>query len=118
MGSERLEGLKRLIDKFKRNQGMVLFTAKLTHAVGFPFLIASGVFKLDIKRFILFNFLAALPKTLFFIILGYYFGRASDVLGRYLKYSTVFGIALLLLAILIYIMVQRYAKRFFRKYGK
>lgn len=115
-GPGGFEGFKRLIDKFEENQGMVLFTAKLTHAVGFPFLIASGVFRLDIKRFILFNLLAAVPKTLIFMVLGYYFGRASYIIGRYLNYSAVIGIILLALAIAAYLLVQRYSRRLFKKY--
>ncbi len=112
----KLQGFKRLIKKFRKNQGMVLFTAKLTHAVGFPFLIASGAFRLDIKRFMLFNFLAALPKTLFFMVIGYYLGKASNIIGSYLRYSTLAGIILLAAAIGIYLLIQKYSRRLLKKY--
>jgi membrane-associated protein len=115
---EEFQGFRRLIEKFRENQGMVLFIAKLTHALGFPFLIASGALRLDIKRFILFNFLAALPKTLFFMVLGYYFGKASNIIGRYLRYSTASGIILLAIAIGIYLLIQKYSSRLFKKYEK
>lgn len=40
---ERFRKLERLKNKFKTHQGKILFTAKITHAVGFPIFIAAGL---------------------------------------------------------------------------
>lgn len=113
---ERFKKFEKLENKFKTYQGKILFIAKITHAAGFPILITSGILKMDLKRYILFNFLATLPKTLIFMILGYYFGQARETISRYLGYSTIIGIILFSLAIIIYFILQKYSKKLFREY--
>ncbi|MCJ7471992.1 MAG: VTT domain-containing protein, partial [Actinobacteria bacterium] len=113
---ERFRKLERLKNKFKTHQGKILFTAKITHAVGFPILIAAGIFKIDFKKYILFNFFAALPKTLILMMLGYYFGEARETIARYLGYSTIVGIFFFIFALVIYFIIQKYSKGLFKKY--
>lgn len=113
---DRLARFERLNDRFKRNQGKILFTAKITHVIGFPFLIAAGIFRIDLKRFIWFNFLATIPKVMIFMLLGYYFGEASVLISRYLGYGTIVVMLLLVLSIAVYFLIQRFAKKIFKKY--
>lgn len=113
---ERVSKFEKINDKFKNHQGKALFTAKITHVIGFPFLISAGIFKWDLKKFIWFNFLATLPKTLFFMLIGYYFGEAHEAISRYLGYSTLFGIAAFIIALIIYFIVIKFSKRFFKNY--
>jgi membrane-associated protein len=113
---EKFGRLARIENKFKANQGKILFTAKITHAVGFPFLITAGILKVDLKKYILFNFLAALPKTLIFMVIGYYFGEAGEAIGKYLRYSTYIGISLFVIAVAVFFILQKYSKKLFQKY--
>jgi len=113
---DKIARLEKLNNKFKESQGKILFTAKITHIIGFPFLIAAGIFHIDIKKFVWFNFLATIPKVIFFMILGYYFGEASEIITKYLGYSTFIGTALLILSLASYILIQKFFKKFFKKY--
>lgn len=113
---DKLDRFEKLSNKFKNHQGKILFIAKITHVIGFPFLVAAGIFRINIKKFIWFNFLATIPKVLFFMLLGYYFGEASEIISRYLEYGTLIGILLLILSIIIYFFIQRIAKKYFKRY--
>ncbi len=113
---DKLACFEELNNKFKNHQGKILFTAKITHIIGFPFLIAAGVFRVDIKKFIWFNFLATIPKVMFFMLLGYFFGEASELIGKYLGYSTLIGTLVLILSIAVYFLIQRFTRKFFKRY--
>jgi membrane-associated protein len=116
LNNERLNKFEKLNDKFKNHQGKILFIAKITHVLGFPFLINAGIFKWDIKKYILFNFYATVPKTICFILLGYFFGHASITISRYLGYGTYIGIGLFILAISIYFVAQKFTHKIFKRY--
>ncbi len=113
---DKLAGFERLNNKFKNHQGKILFTAKITHIIGFPFLIAAGIFRIDIKKFIWFNFLATIPKVMLFMVLGYYFGEASELISKYLGYGTLIGTLVLILLIAVYFLIQKFAKRILKHY--
>lgn len=100
---------------FGRHQGKILFMAKITHAIGFPFLIAAGLGKLNFKKYCFFNFLATVPKSFIFMGLGYYFGQAHELISDYLGYSTIIGLILLAFAILVFILFQRLMNNYFSK---
>ncbi|MFO7928743.1 MAG: VTT domain-containing protein [Candidatus Humimicrobiaceae bacterium] len=116
LNKERLKKIENLKYKFKNHQGKILFSAKITHAIGFPMLIASGVVKINFRKFIWYNFLATLPKSLILLALGYYFGEARQTISRYLGYSTIIGIIIFILAITIYLLSQKYIKKFFKNF--
>jgi membrane-associated protein len=116
LNNERLSKFEKLNDKFKNHHGKILFIAKITHMVGFPFLINAGIFKWDIRKYILFNLYATVPKTLCFMLLGYFFGHASITISKYLGYGTYIGIGLFICAISIYFVAQKFTKRIFKHY--
>jgi membrane protein DedA with SNARE-associated domain len=116
LNTERVDKFEKINDKFKKHRGKVLIIAKITHVIGLPFLISAGIFKWDLKKFIWFNFLATLPKTLFFIILGYYFGEAHEAISKYLGYSTLIGITAFSLSLIIYFVVVKLSKKLFKNY--
>jgi membrane protein DedA with SNARE-associated domain len=112
----RLDKLEKINERFKNHQAKVMFVAKVTHVIGFPFLIAAGIFKWDIKKYIWFNFLATLPKSLLWIIIGYFFGQASVLVNEYLKYGTYISIGIFILAIAVYFVIVKISRKYFKKY--
>lgn len=92
---------------FHRHYGKTLILAKITHAAGMPFLVGAGLARIDYRRFILFNFLATLPKALAFLTIGYYFGAAAATIDRYLKYGTWITLALIALMFIAYLSIGR-----------
>lgn len=116
LNQDSLIKFQKLNDKFKNHQGKILFAAKITHVIGFPFLINAGIFKWDIKKYILFNFLATIPKTLGFMLLGYFFGKAGNIISRYLGYGTYIGIGAFVCLIITYFLIVKFAKKKFKNY--
>jgi membrane protein DedA with SNARE-associated domain len=62
----------------------LLVTGKLTHALGFLVLIASGAARLPFLPFLGWNLLAALPKTALFTLAGYFGGAFYQHIDFYL----------------------------------
>ncbi|MDP3997397.1 MAG: VTT domain-containing protein [Candidatus Andersenbacteria bacterium] len=100
---------------FERYSGRTLLTAKLTHVVGMPFLLAAGIAKMPYRPFLWFNALATFPKTLVFVIIGYLFGQAHSIIGKYLAYSTWFGLLGLGGALLVYVIIQLAIRNYLTK---
>jgi membrane protein DedA with SNARE-associated domain len=59
----------------RKRAGRVLLFGKLTHSLGFAVLLAAGAARIRLGVFVLYNLLGTLPKSSFFIIIGYFFGR-------------------------------------------
>jgi membrane protein DedA with SNARE-associated domain len=94
----------------RSHRGKILFFGKLYHAVGVPILIAAGALKIPIKDFLWFNFLASLPKSLAFLMVGYFFGSTLTSINKYLGWTAA-GLALAAtLGIAVYIILRRSKK--------
>ncbi len=79
------ERLKKIEGYFEKNTGKTLIFAKVFHGVGGIFLIAAGIARIPLSKFIWFNFLGTIPKTLILISIGFYFGYAISTIKSYLE---------------------------------
>lgn len=102
--------LKNLEDHFEKHQFKTLIIGKITHAVGAIVLVAAGMAKVPYKKFILFNLLATIPKSLILILVGFYFGHAYKKLDRILDYSAFVIFFAVVLFILVYFLTKKLAK--------
>lgn len=103
-----LARVEKLEEHFNKHMGKALFLGKLSHGLGGIFLVAAGISKIPIGKFIWFNFLATLPKTLVLLIIGYYFGEAFIQLNRYINYVAIaFASMGILLPFLYYVGVDK-----------
>lgn len=94
--------LASVVQSFENYGARILVFAKLTHAAGFPVLIAAGTSHMPIQRFILANFAATVPKSLVFVTIGYFFGPAHALISHWLSLGSAMVLAViaaLLLAI-------------------
>lgn len=78
---ERLAGLA---EHFATRGGRTLVVGKLTHTLGAFALIAAGMAHMRFLPFLWYNFLATLPKSLFFLMLGYALGAAYKRVDAYI----------------------------------
>jgi membrane protein DedA with SNARE-associated domain len=102
---ERIERLER---HFGSHSGKTLIVGKLSHAVGGVVLIAAGASRMPFGRYLGFNLVATLPKSLALLLLGYYFGQAYHQLAHYLNDAAVVTVALAVLLVLVYLVVRRH----------
>ncbi len=84
-------------EHFKQHPAKTLLLAKLTHGAGFTVLISAGLAQMNFWKFLLYNFLGTIPKSLFFVVLGYYFGKAYYTIDTYLYYWSI-GIVMMIMA--------------------
>lgn len=74
-----------LVETFHSKGGRVLLAAKWTHAAGLPVLVAAGAARMPFWRFLQFNLLATVPKSLLFMIIGYTFGSAHAQIAGWIS---------------------------------
>lgn len=104
ISSERLEKIE---DHFKENTGKTLILAKTFHGIGGIFLIAAGVARISLPKFIWFNFLGTVPKTLILISVGFYFGYAISTIKSYLELIAAVFIGAGIVAVLTWLYFKK-----------
>ncbi len=105
---ERVEKIERHFDK---HSGKTLVLGKLTHAIGSIILFAAGVSRMSYWRFLWFNFVATLPKSLLFILVGFYFGASLMRINRILNITTLVMLGLFGIMIITFLGMRVLAKR-------
>jgi len=108
LSPRRLFGLMR---GFRRNGTRILVAAKLTHAAGFAALTAAGAAHMPFADFVIANTLAAIPKSLFFVALGYLFGSAHETIAGWLSGEAALLLAVGLVVVAVVYLRHRRAKR-------
>jgi len=78
-----------MLEQFHTQGGRILVVAKLTHSLGFAALLAAGAARMSIPAFFGFNLLATVPKTLFFILIGYGLGQAYATIDTWIWRGSV-----------------------------
>lgn len=94
--SARLKTIERL---YANHGGKILIVAKLTNALSLAAVVAAGLIKMPFRRFISFCIVAAIPKALILLLIGYYFGSAYADVSRLIQY-TFLGATLAILLLL------------------
>lgn len=99
--------LQKLATLLHAHPGKVLVIAKLTHVVGVPVLITAGVARLRFVTFFFFDLLPTLLKSLIFLLIGYYFGAATQTINGYITEATLIASGVLILIFIFYLSFAR-----------
>jgi|SRR3989344_880595 len=78
-----------------------LLALKLTPIIPTPGLMLVGATKMDLRKFTIFSLLITLPKSIVFMIIGYFFGQQYDKLSGYVTNGTYLILGALGLIIII-----------------
>ena len=106
LADERIGKIEAL---FNRHPSKILVALKLTPVLSTPGLMIAGASRIPLKNFIAVCSAVILPKTIFFMMIGYYFGSAYTIVsGKYEKGGLVFGI-LLFVIIGIYYATRKFS---------
>ena len=81
------EIIGRLEEHFKNHPGKTLIVGKISHFFGGPVLIAAGMARLKFSKFLWFNVLGTLPKSLVLLLVGFYFGEAYAKFDKFFTYA-------------------------------
>ncbi|OGN28152.1 MAG: hypothetical protein A3A33_02245 [Candidatus Yanofskybacteria bacterium RIFCSPLOWO2_01_FULL_49_25] len=112
LSQERMERIERLLNK---HAVKTLIALKLTPILPTPGLMIVGATRMPLSRYASISLLITLPKSLLFMIIGYYFGRSYDTIARYLHGGEYAILALIIVLILAYyahkIIVTKFSQR-------
>lgn len=92
----------RLENYFISHGGKTLLIGKISHGVGGIFLVAAGLAKMSFSKFVWYNFLATLIKSLALLLIGYFFGTAILKINSVLQFLAAISVSLLITALVIY----------------
>ncbi len=98
--NEKIEKAKQY---FNKNVGKTLLFGKFTHSAGFVILIGAGMARIPLKDFIIYNLIGIIPKSLLFILIGYFAGSAYNKIDSYIG-----KISLILFIFIIVFIVWKY----------
>ncbi|PIR76553.1 MAG: hypothetical protein COU32_01430 [Candidatus Magasanikbacteria bacterium CG10_big_fil_rev_8_21_14_0_10_42_10] len=92
--------------KIGNHEARFLFLGKIAHGFGTVFLLAAGTAKMPYGKFLLFNILPTLLKSLLFLLVGYYFGYAYTTIQVYVDYSALAMIVLAIIFVVLYVIIK------------
>lgn len=95
------KGLKKVTTAFQKRGGFFLFVGKLIPALKVFVPIPAGIAKMNRALFTTIIFISSLIWTIPFISIGFFFGKSSDVFGKY-------AIVLIFIAIIVAAIFYRY----------
>jgi len=105
------ERVKHLEKHFKKHSGKTLMFGKLSHAIGGVVLVAAGASKMPFRKFIWYTFLPTLPKSLIFLLIGFYFGEAYRQIDGYFSYATLCIFFATILVAAVYFFSKKFKKK-------
>ncbi len=92
-----------LEDHFAEKGGRTLLVGKLTHSAGLPIMLASGAARMNFTVYMLWNVLGTLPKTAFFVAIGWYLGSAYAAIDTWIwRLSLVLIIAVAMVLLIVW----------------
>lgn len=106
--TERIQSLEK---HFEQHAGKTLILGKLAHGVGAAALVAAGAAHVPYGKFLWFNLISTLPKSLMLILIGYYLGETYAHISRYLDYTSWGTLILAGIAIALYWGIRTGAKK-------
>ena len=91
--------------------GKTMFVIKFTPLFTTPGLILMGSLKIPLKKFIIYSLLITLPRTIFFILTGYYFGIAFDKIMNYYKIGGYIIVIFVIFVIISYLIFKKISSK-------
>ncbi len=106
-----MERVERLEKHFSKHTGKTLIIGKLSHTIGGVVLVAAGMAKVPFWKFIWYNFIPTLPKSLVLLLIGFYFGATYAKINNYLDYTVIGTIATAIVFTTTYFVIRRVSKK-------
>lgn len=104
----KLEKVERWI---QRHGPVMVLVGRLTPGLRTPTSIMAGVFEVPFHQFLLYTTLAAIIWSVFWLLLGYYFGRNLLPLAAYIHYPFYAVVAVVVVAVIVAMAYRWYRRR-------
>jgi membrane protein DedA with SNARE-associated domain len=97
---------------FGKHTGKTLIVGKMSHGVGGAILVAAGMAKIPFWKYVWFNTLASIPKSLGLLIIGYYFGHAYNQIDHYFTYAALGMLGIAILTAVMYTVIHKLGTKY------
>lgn len=111
------ERLAKLEELYATHPGKTLLAVKLLPFLATPGLVVAGIAKVPLKKYSWWNIAITLPSSLFYLIIGYYFGATYGLIAKYIKRVELIGAILLVVFIAIYFISRKLTQRIGKNLG-
>lgn len=115
LSEQKLRGVD---NHFLENGPKTLFFGKLFLGVELAVLVGAGISKYDLKKYIFYTLLPTIPKSLVFMLIGYFFGGTFVVLNSLLKNATLsvlfVGVGVIFFYFVVYKFIIARLRRFIK----
>ena len=101
------ERMHRIENLLNNHAAKTLIALKLTPVLPTPGLMLVGATKMPVKRFVKICSIIILPRTIFLVIMGYYFGAAYEVMANQFEKNYFILIAIIAIVAIIYYLFSR-----------
>jgi membrane protein DedA with SNARE-associated domain len=105
------EDIFRIERLFHKHGGKTLVLGKIVQVGITAVLVSAGLAKMRYWKFLYYNAIVTLPKSLLFVLVGFYFGRAYNKISNYL--DLIIFVTLIILVMLFFILKKKIAKFFY-----
>ena len=105
---QRIKYLENLLE---HHAGKALTIIKLLPILPTPGLILAGATRMPLKKYAFWSIIIIIPSSLFFLVVGYYFGAAYGAISRYVDYGGYAALGLLLLFVLVYYGYKKISRK-------
>jgi membrane protein DedA with SNARE-associated domain len=95
------ERIRRIEEHLKKHFGKTMIALKLTPVVPTPGFMLVGYLRLSFVNFTKYSAAVTLPKTIIFLVIGYFFGQLYNI-NQYLHYAEVIFPLTVVILMLIY----------------
>jgi membrane protein DedA with SNARE-associated domain len=109
--------IAKMIEKISEHGGKTVAILKYTPVLATPGLMLVGAVHMNWWRFFNFVFLVTLQKTLTFMALGYFAGKAYDI-GKYIKFGTLIPFVIVVIYFLAAFLYKKISKKIIAKIEK
>lgn len=97
---------------FDKHTASTIILGKLAYALELPFLIGAGLAKVPYKKFLLYTLIPTLPKSLLFLLIGFYFGETYNKINVYFDYAAIGTVSLAIMFIVTYFVVKKMSRKY------
>ena len=101
------ERMHRIENLLNNHAAKTLIALKLTPVLPTPGLMLVGATKMPIKRFVKICSIIIFPRTIFLVIMGYYFGAAYEVMAKQFEKNYFILIAIVAIVAIVYYLFSQ-----------
>jgi membrane protein DedA with SNARE-associated domain len=109
--------IEKMEEHIRKHGGKTVAVLKYTPIMATPGLMLVGAMRMNWLKYLWFVFIVTLQKTLTFMLLGYFFGRAYNI-GKYIKYGALVPFAFILLYFVFAYLYKHFSKKIIDKVEK